>query len=914
MASARPAKEDPRLQALLETAQQSLQHLRDRTQLPRTVANDIDGHIRTTFLAISPATVSKRGRDLDAYGTDLWNAAAAAIWEGEGSDAPRVEQADSTALGVSVRVFALLLLDASHCASPRRSKDSGQKARLFRVANQTARLCLEKHRLDLCVTALEVGSKYILQPVDEPALMHFDHVQQDQIDEHSVTMRQLECEYYLLRILHSWKSERYDLADHFHQSWLKIRGLVVHRHAPGAVARAADLFYECARHLSKTNCGALSTKWYERALAVLHDDAEQTDSETSDLLISTAVAYVEELLTSDQHACITRAHEVVTQLESKSSLNNRFSLPLLKLSIMAKMQPVDYAEVEGTLLHAIRLCHLTQHNFAMLMQATCKVHQKFPEMAISAMHILIMERVLPEMIQQQQCESFATKATHAAQTLIWKATDGTDSEIARSCCQLLRHPLFGNAGHVNKGRIGRKLMRSALDANELSTARQFFLEMPVNVQNEAATRYMAFQLAIRSNDVSLAEESLRIVANRSNADATYLYACALDAQNQPRMRALAVLALRAVLERKPPGLQIGSLLRCMARLLLVEANNASSDRQVVVRETAAVFKLAASNIDDIRKCPEEQWLVEVQWWSKNAYNLVVRNCSSVRPEVLLELLSACMSFLDNYPRGPEYADIREIAHRQSMCAFLSTVSLIALGRSSADNATFAEQCFTKAQQNIATFKGLLPNGRDDDADCHSRIFAMARFDLECTLRLRRWDVLDNVLRSCLELRSTDRWDALADLVIVIHEHLDASGKEAHTDLITQLLQKVINETWKKDRDIVKVSRWLRYAFMLCVNHEDGDFARKLLQQASRMAESGQRGKYGLYPESELQWLATTGFNHAIDLILAGKLQNAKAWLEDAVEVARWAQDNGVLHAMLSSKRQAAEERIDEEAE
>ncbi|CAK1355183.1 unnamed protein product [Cercospora beticola] len=954
MAVVRRAKDDPRLQALLETAQQSLQHLRDRTQVPPKVANDIEVHIRTSFNALTPATVVKRGRDLDAYGTDLWNAAAAAIFEGEGDQ--RVEAPNSTALGISVRVFALLLLDASHCASVRRSKDAGQQARLFRVANQTARLCLEKHRLDLSVTALEVGSKYIPQPVDEPSLMHFDTVQEEQIDEHGKSMRQLEGEYYLLRILHSWKSERYDLADHFYQSWFKVRGFVV-PHAPGSVARAADLFYELARHLSKTDSGISPLNWYDRALTTLHGAAEQTDSEHCDLLVSTAVAYVEELLKSDQDSCISRAHEVVTQLESRNSLSNRISLPLLKLSIMAKMQNVDSAEVEWTLLHAIRLCHLTQHNFTLVMQAASKAYHTFPDIAISAMQIFAMDRILPEMasagdradqvkdwlekatitctlwasrqmietgkylsdkllllydqIQQRQSEPFTTKATHAAQTLIWKAVDGSVNAASGGCCQLLRHPLFCNAGHVNKGRIGRRLMRGALDANELDAAHQYFLEMPISVQNEAATRCMAFQLAIRSNDLSLAEESLRIIANRSEADATYLYACVLDAQNQPQMRPLAVLALRTVLECKPPGLQVGSLLRCMARLLMVEANAGGSDQETVIREVVAVFKLAASSIDDIRKCPQKQWLVEAQWWSKNAYNLVVRNCSSTSPELLLELLSACMLFLDNYPQGPEYADPREIAQRRSVCMFLSTISLVALGRSSTDDAILAEQCFTKAQQTIAAFRTLSQQGQNDDEENTSRTFTMARFDLECTLRLRRWDMLDTVLRSCLEIRSSDRWDALADLVIVIHEYLDTGEKEAHTELITQLLQKAINETWKKDKDILKVSRWLRYAFMLCIDHENGDFARKLLQQASRMAESGQRGKYDLYPESELQWLATTGFNHAIDLISRGKLQHAKAWLEDAVEVARWTQDNGVLHAMLSSKRQVAEERIDE---
>ena len=47
------------------------------------------------------------------------------------------------------------------------------------------------------------------------------------------------------------------------------------------------------------------------------------------------------------------------------------------------------------------------------------------------------------------------KATHAAQTLIWKAAGASDSETADRWCGLLRHPVFDGAGQINKARIGR---------------------------------------------------------------------------------------------------------------------------------------------------------------------------------------------------------------------------------------------------------------------------------------------------------------------------------------------------------------------------------------------------------------------------------------------------------------------------
>ena len=58
-------------------------------------------------------------------------------------------------------------------------------------------------------------------------------------------------------------------------------------------------------------------------------------------------------------------------------------------------------------------------------------------------------------ISESSYNSLSARATHAAQTLIWKATGAADCESADKWCNLLRHPLFHSAGKVNKARIGR---------------------------------------------------------------------------------------------------------------------------------------------------------------------------------------------------------------------------------------------------------------------------------------------------------------------------------------------------------------------------------------------------------------------------------------------------------------------------
>ena len=58
-------------------------------------------------------------------------------------------------------------------------------------------------------------------------------------------------------------------------------------------------------------------------------------------------------------------------------------------------------------------------------------------------------------IVQRSNSLFSPQATHAAQTLIWKAAAASDPDTAERWFVLLRHPLFDGAGQVNKARIGR---------------------------------------------------------------------------------------------------------------------------------------------------------------------------------------------------------------------------------------------------------------------------------------------------------------------------------------------------------------------------------------------------------------------------------------------------------------------------
>lgn len=56
-----------------------------------------------------------------------------------------------------------------------------------------------------------------------------------------------------------------------------------------------------------------------------------------------------------------------------------------------------------------------------------------------------------------------------------------------------------------------------------------------------------------------------------------------------------------------------------------------------------------------------------------------------------------------------------------------------------------------------------------------------------------------------------------------------------------------------------------------------------------------------YPATELEWMATSAFNRAIDYYVGDNDPKCKVWAEKAMTVAQWLEDNGHLRDLLMRK-------------
>jgi hypothetical protein len=68
----------------------------------------------------------------------------------------------------------------------------------------------------------------------------------------------------------------------------------------------------------------------------------------------------------------------------------------------------------------------------------------------------------------------------------------------------------------------------------------------------------------------------------------------------------------------------------------------------------------------------------------------------------------------------------------------------------------------------ATAEGLDKLGGAAQADIMSKHLQVVKLELEAVLKLQRWDELDELFDQCWKHKSSDHYETLADLVLVIH--------------------------------------------------------------------------------------------------------------------------------------------------
>lgn len=170
--------------------------------------------------------------------------------------------------------------------------------------------------------------------------------------------------------------------------------------------------------------------------------------------------------------------------------------------------------------------------------------------------------------------------------------------------------------------------------------------------------------------------------------------------------------------------------------------------------------------------------------------------------------------------------------------------------------------------------------------------------------------------------------------------------------VLSVLHKIINLTARQNgTDLTKLARWLRCLFNLSLEHDE-DTSMKCIDQVLKIAAKqravSQLSAFPLpdhivkppqdhrivpasilatpppssdpmkdehivepaddelkdaepYPKTELEWLATTAFNHSVDYYLQEDDKKCKMWAEKSFLLTQWVDDDGSLRDVLMEK-------------
>ncbi|KAL9006441.1 MAG: hypothetical protein Q9188_000795 [Gyalolechia gomerana] len=77
-------------------------------------------------------------------------------------------------------------------------------------------------------------------------------------------------------------------------------------------------------------------------------------------------------------------------------------------------------------------------------------------------------------------------------------------------------------------------------------------------------------------------------------------------------------------------------------------------------------------------------------------------------------------------------------------------------------------------------------------------------------------------------------------------------------------------------------------------------AENMVDQVISIAKNA-KAKSEHYPAEELEWIATTMFNRAVDFYCTSQDEACRRWAEKAISLAALGDDDGQLHHLLQNK-------------
>lgn len=249
-------------------------------------------------------------------------------------------------------------------------------------------------------------------------------------------------------------------------------------------------------------------------------------------------------------------------------------------------------------------------------------------------------------------------------------------------------------------------------------------------------------------------------------------------------------------------------------------------------------------------------VAELHWFRKNAYNMGAKNCHSWPLPHIVQIFSACLSFIDCYPADVPQADGAELRLMGMRCHFVIGAALVSLARAE-DRVDEQLQRYLEARHHVAAFDYLMQAGvgASDEVvtkDLLGKMATLFVFDFEGAICLKGWDDLNCIVRKARPCKDETMYKAMGDCLL----RSRAPGKGMSTLVCWGLqgammltrtqtpkamyatMRLIVNEIYElQDFDGEKLAKYIR-CMVQAVLPLDDTLALQLVDQALQIAREG----------------------------------------------------------------------------
>ena len=263
-------------------------------------------------------------------------------------------------LPILLRLLGFFLIDAAHQVSSSSVWDEETLVRVFKIALQTCRVCLDNNETELAMKVLQRCSDFT-SIVEEDASM-------DQIaigvsysrTNNPLAIRHLVVLYYILRLLHASKTDRTDLTSHL---YTKIDKQELEGSAD-LTEKAAEVLHIVGKAYQAREAWDEITKWCQRALlATLRNRVEHQSQYRSELRLAITTTAVAAYLRNGSPNSFIQANRLVEELADTNATCYQLGPDILRFHILIATPRPDLSEVDDVVFRMIRSTWLTDRTF-----------------------------------------------------------------------------------------------------------------------------------------------------------------------------------------------------------------------------------------------------------------------------------------------------------------------------------------------------------------------------------------------------------------------------------------------------------------------------------------------------------------------------------------------------------------------